>query len=391
MANSLLNLAAEWWRPLVQDFLNNMLIGRDICNTKVEEQLVSGQSVNFPQTNDLIVQDYVQGTDLSITPLSATNSLLTVDQSKAVTMAIDPRQEKQATSKYVATMAQQAAFRLANDMDKKILGDCASLAFQQVNAGTLSTSTMYALLTDNYARLFLQNATDRELFAVVDSFRLSLLSQAFVSNGFMQADQKLEEGFSPFRGMAGGFRVYVSNNLPATVSLTLAVQPTAGDHFTLFGATWTFVATGTAALPGDISIGASLAATQANVVNAINGTGTPGASTYIDISPDQRFVYTNNDVNAGAFSVGNVSVLTGVGHFLASEAFTSGSNFFGVETTKLLFGSMGAPSLAVQMLPELYIRPEPKQIAQNYITYALYGHTVFTRDQRRLVAVTINS
>lgn len=388
--NALTNLNAEWWRPLIQDFLNNMLVGRDICNTKVEEQLVSGQSVNFPQVNDLTVQDYVQGTDTNPIPLTATNSLLTVDQSKIVPFIVDPRQEKQATSKYVVTMAQQAAFRLANVIDQKILSDCATLAFQKVTAGAVNTSTMYALLTDNSARLFNQNATDRELFCVVDSTRLSLLAQTFVSSGFMQSDKKLEDGFSPFAGMAGGFRIYASNNLPAQILLTLPVNPTAGDVFSLYGATWTFVANGTATLPGDISIGANIAATQVIVINALNGTGVPGASTYIDISSDSRTVYTNNLLVAGAFAA-NVSTITGVGHFTPTSTFANVSNKLGSETTQLLFGSMGAPSLAIQMLPELYIAQLQYQIAKNYMTYTLFGSTVFSRDQRRLVAVTVNS
>jgi hypothetical protein len=64
---------------------------------------------------------------------------------------------------------------------------------------------------------------------------------------------------------------------------------------------------------------------------------------------------------------------------------------FGTETTKLLFGRMGAPSLAIQMQPELYIRPEPKQISDNYITHVLYGTAVFSRDARRLTVANINA
>lgn len=388
--NSLTNLNAEWWKPLIQDFLNNMLVGTKICNTKCEALLTSGQTVNFPQVNDLTVQDYVQGTDVTPIALTASNSLLTIDQSKIVPFIVDPRQEKQATSKYVTTMAQQAAFRLANVIDQKILGDCATLAFQQVTAGAVNTSTMFALMTDNYARLFNQNATDRELFCVVDSNRLSLLAQTFVSSGFMQADKKLEDGFSPFQGMAGGFRIYTSNNLPAQILLTLTVQPTAGDVFSLYGATWTYVASGTATLPGDISIGANLAAAQANTLLALNGTGTPGATTYIDISTDSRTVYTNNLLTAGAFAT-NVSTITGVGHFTPTSTFANVNNKLGTETTQLLFGSMQAPSLAIQMLPELYIHDLQFQIARNYMTYTLFGSTVFSRDRKRLVSVTVNS
>lgn len=41
------------------------------------------------------------------------------------------------------------------------------------------------------------------------------------------------------------------------------------------GVKFTFVANGTATLPGDISIGGNAAATTAIITNAINGAGTP--------------------------------------------------------------------------------------------------------------------
>lgn len=390
MANSLTNLNAEWWQETIQFFLNNMLIAREICNTKEEALLVSGQSVNFPQVNDLTVSNYVQGTDVTPQNLSASNSILTVNQSKIVSFIVDPVQQMQATSKYVSIMAQQAAFRLANEIDKQVLNDCSTLAFTTTNKGAVNSSTLFDVFTYAYAQLFFQNATDRELFCVMDATRLGFLTQTFINGGFVQADKKLEDGFSPYAGRANNFKVYVSNNLPSSLPLTLAVNPTAGDHFSLDGATWTFVANGTAALPGDISIGGSAGATQVIVVNALNGTGVPGASTYIDIDPASRVVYTNNNVLSSAFAA-NVATITAVGPMNPSAVFTSVSNFFGTQTTVILFGSIGAPSLAVQMLPSLYIHPLQFQIGLNYMTHTLFGHTVFTRDTHRLVSVTINA
>ncbi len=388
--NNLTNLNAEWWQSTIQFFLNNMLIAREICNTKEESLLSSGQTVNFPTVNDLTVGNYVQGTDVTPQALTAANSLLTVNQSKIVSFIVDPVQEKQATSKYVTVMAMQAAFRLANEIDKQVLSDCSTLAFTQLTRGAVNPSTLFGIFTDAYAQLFYNNATDRELFVVMDATRLGYLTQTFINGGFQQADKKLEDGFSPYAGRANNFKVYVSNNLPSAVTLTLAVNPTAGDVFTIAGATWTFRANGTAAAAGDISIGANIAATQLIVVNAINGTGTPGASTYIDQIAAKRTVYSNNNVAASAFSVGNVSTITAVGPLNQSATFTSGSNLFGTATTVMIFGSMGAPSLAVQMLPSLYIHPLQYQIGLNYMTHTLFGHTVFTRDTFRLVNVIIN-
>lgn len=58
----------------------------------------------------------------------------------------------------------------------------------------------------------------------------------------------------------------------ASANLTLAVQPTSGDTFTIGTKTYIFVPVGTDTADGEISIGADLAGAKANFVAAINGT-----------------------------------------------------------------------------------------------------------------------
>lgn len=386
MANTISVLNPANWRPIVQDFLNNILIATDIANTQVREELTDGDTVNFPQMSDLRVQDYAQGTDLTIDNLNASQSQLTVDQSKAVTMAIDPVQEKQAKAKYAIVMAKQAAFRLANEIDRKLLSVAVAGAYTSTTlTSALSTPTLLSNMNDQYAKLFRRNATDGEVFAVIDPERRSLLTQTFIANGFVAADKSLQH---QFEGYAAGFKVYTSNNLPSSVTLTMDTNPTAGDTMTIYGVTWTFRANGTAALAGEISIGGNVGTTQPIVVNAINGTGSAGASTYIDVAVDDRRILQNATVTAAAFNT-NASVITAAGRIAATETFTAATNIFGTETTSLLFGKVGAVSLGMQMMPNLYIREEPKQLARNYITHTLYGTKVFSRDAYRLSKLVI--
>jgi hypothetical protein len=378
------------WRPIVQDFLNNILIATDIANTQVREELVDGDTVNFPQMSDLRVQDYAQGTDLTIDTLNASQSQLLINQSRAVTMAIDPVQEKQAKAKYAITMAKQAAFRLANDIDKQLLSNGVTYAGTSTSGGTLTTPTLLSAMNDQYAKLFRKNATDGEVFAVLDAERRSLLTQTFIANGFVQADSSLQH---QFQGYAAGFKVYVSNNLPSTAILTIDTNPTAGNTITLYGVTWTIVANGTATLAGDISLGGNIGATQPIIVNAINGTGTPGASTYIEVATDDRRILQNNGVSSTSFGTpaANKITVTASGKIGASVTMTAATNIVVSETTSLLFGKVGAISLGMQMMPNLYIREEPKQLARNYITHTLFGTKVFSRDANRLSKLVINA
>lgn len=371
---------------MVQDYLNKMLISNQIANTKCETYLTSGDQVNFPYVSDVRVQSYAQGTDLTMDDVDGTQDSLIVNQSKAATFVLDPVQEKQALANYGAELAYQSAFQLKNNVDQTMFTTIVNGANSTIAGGTLSAATILSKMNDVYAELARQNATDAELFAVVDPERSVLLTQTFVANGFVEADATLR---NQFRGRAAGFNVYVSNNLPVSNTWTMPTIPVAGDSMTLFGVTINWVAAAAAALPGDVSIGINVGASQANFVNAINGTGTPGAATYVDFSKENRRKLQNAQAAAGTFAA-DVSTITGFGKIGGTESVTPADAVWGTETGNMVFGRKGAPSLAIQMSPELYIREEPKQLARNYITHVLYGTKVFHRDTFRLVNLSYN-
>ncbi len=86
----------------------------------------------------------------------------------------------------------------------------------------------------------------------------------------------------------------------ATGTLTLANQPAAGYSITIGGRTYTFDANGaltTAA--GHVEIGATLPVTQANLVNAINGTGTPGVGYAANTNPHPSVTMSGFSVQPG--------------------------------------------------------------------------------------------
>lgn len=95
---------------------------------------------------------------------------------------------------------------------------------------------------------------------------------------------------------AGHIRVNIgASATKAQGTLTLAVQPAAGETFTMGNRTYVYVASGTAENPGEISIGADLPAAKLTTVAAINGT--------------DGFNTPNSLVSASAFST-NVCTVT---------------------------------------------------------------------------------
>jgi len=104
----------------------------------------------------------------------------------------------------------------------------------------------------------------------------------------------------------------------ATGTMVLANQPTDGDTFTIGLKVYTLEDTLTD-VDGNIQIGATLAETQANIVAAINLTGTPGTQYAASMTE-------NTDVDASEFS-SNEMVLTAITGGTAGNAIATTSTF----------------------------------------------------------------
>jgi hypothetical protein len=105
--------------------------------------------------------------------------------------------------------------------------------------------------------------------------------------------------------------------------LTIAVQPTAGDTMTIGTKVYTFVADGTEAEEGDISVETDLATAKVSIVAAINGTDSINTS--------------NADVVASNFSTNDCTLTAKVkgvigDTIVTTETFTAETNIFDAGT-----------------------------------------------------------
>ena len=105
----------------------------------------------------------------------------------------------------------------------------------------------------------------------------------------------------------------------ATRVLTIDTQATSGDTMTIGTKVYTFVPVGTDTADGEISIGTSVATTQAAIVAAINGTD--GHNT------PHPFV-TAGDFAANASTITAIFGGTAANALATTETFTSASNIF---------------------------------------------------------------
>lgn len=387
MANNLTPMKAQKYTRYTQAFLNKMLVCDQVGSTRLEEQMTDAYRVNLPKISNVRVADYTPLTDVSIPGTSATNEFLEADLSKVATFAVDGMETAFNAAKYEADLTRQAAHEIKNYLDQAFLNEGVDGAASTVAGGTLAANTIFGAMTDCRSKLARKNGADGPLAIVLDPERIALLAQYFASTGNSVADLSLRNGFA---GSVNGFQVYESNNLPSSVALTVDTQPTAGDTLTVLDVTFTFTAAASASAAGEIALGANLAATQANIIAAINGTGTPGASTYIDVSADDRSALVNSRVAISAFS-SDIATVTANDKIDGQETFTAGTNVFGTETTTALAMRMGAIDMARLRAPRIDIREESKNLGENYFASMIAGVKLFSRNANRVCKLTLNA
>lgn len=387
MANTVVNTTR--YANRAQMWLRSALVAEAVCSSKFESVLRPGQTIDFPYRSTVRIQDRSPSTNLTIDDFTDTSDTYTISQSKAATSNVDDLQQLLSNQMDPqGDLESEIGYQLANNIDQYVIATGLAGAYETVAGGTLSASNVFETLSSVTATLSRNKALMGRSYAIVDPDFVATLANSDKANGFNLADETLVNGY---RGpTSAGFMIYESNNLPFSVTLTLAVNPTANDTFSLQGKTWTFVANGTAAAAGEISIAGSAAGTQAIVVNAINGTGTPGASTYIDFSTDDRRELLNAQVSSSSFSA-NVATITGYGKLSASGTFASGSNLFGTETKQILCGKYGAVDLTIQSAPKIELRYPEANTSVNIIGETQFGAGVFTRYARSLVKLTANA
>ena len=383
MANTIVN--GEHFAQETQVFLRSMLVLMEVANTRFEATITPGQQIHLPYAATARVQDYSFSTDATIDDAEFTDDTLTVNQKKIVTLNYDPMQNLQAHQEdWQGMLTEECAYQLSRAMDQHGLETGVDGAANTVAVGgALTVSNVFEQFADVDTTLSRARAGAGTKFAVVEPMVAGILARADVANGFNRSDSALRNGY--IGDTRFGFRIYESNDLPCSVTLTVDTQPTATDTFTVYGKVWTCVADGTAASAGEINIGADLADFKTIFVDAMNGDN--AGTDYVDLSTDDRRELINAGLAAAAFS-GDDCALTGYGRIGGSETFTTATNVFGDETCEMLFGHIGAVDFVAQQAPKVLETQEPKNLSRNILTTALYQAKVFNRNASRLVKMT---
>ena len=353
------------------------------------------QTIKFPYGNSVKVQDYGYQSGNLRTDMTLTSDSYTITQAKSAMMGYDKIQNLLVQNpSWVSDVEQEMGQQLARNVDQYVLYTGVAGAYTSVTGGALAAGNILGVLANTDAYLEEALAMPGEKFIVMDPLRAALLPQMNATSGFVKADDALVVGANGFQGTKSvGFNVLVSNNLKYSVTITFASNPSAADTITIGGFTATFRAKGTAAVANEISIGDTAAITEASVKDWINQGGSAGASNYIAASAEDANYMANSQLTCGSFG-SDVATITKYGRIGASTTSTVIS--FGVETSNMLAGVMGAVDMTMLQAP--YFEEKDANLGAGYVTHAkdmimttLFGAGVWHRKARSLAAISFNA
>ena len=234
MAN-LDTLIAEVWAASFLKNLDNLLVYGNTINRNYQSDLAYGNIVNVDQIGAVAIEDYVKYTDITAAEaLTATQTVLTIDQQKVFNFVIDSIDEAQSRPNVMNEAMQRAAYAMASVVDAHLASFYASATTAIGGVGTEITpdaSTIYGYLTQAAQILDEQNVpNDGSRYIVMNAVGVKLLRDA---GEFLVATPvgddlrvlgKLPGGqmANNFIGQAGGFAVWMSNATPdATTSTSI--------------------------------------------------------------------------------------------------------------------------------------------------------------------------
>lgn len=396
MANTTTGAFETVMSKAAQKFLNREHFFRRLANFREQNNLRKGQSVNRPIATEVFdVNDYTANTDVTAQDWSYTQQLLTVNNSKATRIDVDPTETADIQlSDFPSIFTRQISQALGNALDRDFFDevDNAALDIDESDFDTGSSagdpidlSAVNAEKVWGKAAAELQGNSIGEgrLFAVIDPAMKNEITQRGIATTFNTSDkffakQMLNEDFQ-------GFDIFVSNNLPSSQSFVLATV-TEDATFTVASVTWTFKDALGATAGNVFTDSATLDTGGTNLAKAING---DTASTfYVPVSATNRQKMKRFGFTATYTTGTDTLLVTAYGRFNA--AFSAGATA-GEQTIKAMCGQMGGIDMVVQMQPRIEINKQPGNLGSTIIGHTRWGTKTFDDGAERTLKLLIKA
>lgn len=376
---------AEAFKGRYQDILTKTLVGMKIASTQLKSDLKFGDTVHrfILDVSGVRVRDITRYTDRTVDALSDSDETLVINKQKGLTFPIDSWDKLQAGPLQLAeTAGERVAFKLKQYIDGDIFNevtnaantvDSGDIAGTAGNPIALSTSNAIQSFATLQAKARALNIEDNgNLSIVIDPYHASIIYQTIIGKELALSESTFKNGYS---GNVLGWKIYVSNNLKCTNTLTVATQATANDTVTIAGVVFTFV-TPIGVTAGNVLIGASATASRQNLIAAINGAAGAG-TTYVEVSAANRAKL--DAARISAVEASSTAIVTGYGRFTFAETLTAGADIWTANgaIVHCFAGKPGSIELVLQQEVGTELRDESKQKTTNVLVDALYGLKTF--------------
>jgi len=340
-----------------------------------------GVTWHEPRIDFNTLTSYTKNTDVVVTDSNTEDETLTINETPLVPYGIDEIELLEISWNLLDDLAVKAAQQIREDMDGNFYNEV--LNADQTNSSPItliagaSQNTVWTY-TNAVASLVNNGVDNSKLVSVIDPHSLATIGDSALWNTFSEADIAYRRGFIG-RSFAGT-SVVQSTLLTATTALDFSTEPTANDTVTVNGVVFTFVAAPSA--PGDVDLSGTAATTLDNLVNAINGTGTPGASTYIEVSVEDRrrklFGLTATD-NTTSMTLTSLR-----GYRAVSSSMTVVADNWDAVIINNVIMEKWAITMSIQKGINFVIKDKPLQLGKNFFTWARYGLKTFKEWRERM-------
>lgn len=398
MANDFSAFDPQYWAKEMQTIFVKDNVAIALASTELRDELEFGTTINKPYRSHARVTNYTKGNDIKVADRSGTNEYLTVDTAKITPFYVDDLDKRQNKWDMATKYAADGMKLLNNVLDQAVLAEYSN-ATSHVYAGDIGGSgatTAIALSTANVSNVFTAASRKLNQFDIPMNKRFAAIGPRFLETLQLQIAGR-ETGFGDtisdngFIANRFGFKLFLSNNIPFTATLTTSAAIANAETVTINGCTFTFKDSLTGAA-GEVYSGGDDADTTAQLVAAINAcsTGIEGTGNTYRLPSDANawkiakagVVATDNTTNIGIVGYGDIAV---------SETMGQGANVWSVQQQHPLFGMIGATDLLVQSAPTVEFRVAEKRLGRYVYPWMNFGKKTFADMKDALVAVHINA
>jgi hypothetical protein len=384
-------------------------------NFRLAAGLQKGDTVNRQYRSTLVANDMDGDGGYNRQALTDTNEQLSINKEKEVSFYIKKLDEIQNHLPTRARYAEDSSIALFNQIDGDILGnydqytntlDDGDLGGTAGNGITVNTSNVRKLFSQSL-KLLQRGSIKLDLVAKFSGVRkedasvqrgVAIISPDVYATLLESLDGKDSSlgdsvGINGHTGRYFGFDLFVSNGIGWSGTLDFTTIPVAGDTIVINGVTLTAAADGAATNAGDFSIQTTNDLAAAELVKLINGTGTAGADSYIDVSTANRALLKN--ITATYDSSTNLLTLkaTGRGYITVSETLTPAGNVWtpAKQIQHCLIGVNNSIDVVIQKQPSVEIKPRDGKVGNDVVTWAAYGYKVFNEHKAKMIDVWVRT